>query len=119
MKLYELTVIINSSLEESVIQADIEKIESQITSGGGKIHKIERWGVKRLTYLIKGFHQGFYVHFLFEAVGALVGELEKNMRINENILRYLTVQAMTAPRKEKKPEEEGAEPSDKPAPVEE
>ena len=119
MKLYELTVIINSSLEESVIQADIEKIEKHITSGGGKIHKIERWGVKRMTYLIKGFHQGFYVHYLFEAAGTLISEIEKSMRINENILRYLTVLATPAPVKEKKTEEEGTESADKPAPVEE
>ena len=120
MKLYELTVIINSSLEESAIQADIENIEKQIASGGGKLHKIEKWGVKRLTYLIKGFHQGFYVHFLFEAPANLTKEMEKGMRINENILRYLTVLATTPPPPpEKKPEEEGTESSDQPAPVEE
>lgn len=112
MKLYELTVIINSSLEESAIQTEIETIEKQIASGGGKIHKLERWGVKRLTYLIKGFHQGFYVHFLFEASGTLISDLEKNMRINENILRYLTVLAAAIPPKKEIPEAEEVEVSD-------
>ncbi len=116
MKLYELTVIINSSLEESAIQAEIEKIEKQITSAEGKIHKLERWGVRRLTYLIKGFNQGFYVHFLYEGPAKLVSEIEKTMRINENILRYLTVQAVVHPPKEKKKPEV---PSEKPSPVEE
>ena len=116
MKLYELTVIINSSLEESAIQAEIEKIEKQITSADGKIHKLERWGIRRLTYLIKGFNQGFYVHFLYEGPIGLVSEIEKAMRINENILRYLTVQAIAAPPKEK---EEPEVPSEEPSPVEE
>lgn len=116
MKLYELTVILNSSLEESVIQAEIEKIEKQITSAKGKIYKLERWGVRRLTYLIRGFHQGFYVHFLFEAPTALISEMERIMRINENILRYLTVLAPGLPPKEKKEDEA---PSEEPSSVEE
>ncbi len=111
MKLYELTVIINSSLEESAVQAEIEKIENQITSAEGKIHKLERWGIRRLTYLIQGFNQGYYVHFLYEGPPRLVSEIERTMRINENILRYLTVQAVSAPPKEKKePEEVSEEP---------
>lgn len=112
MKLYELTIIINSSLEESAVQAEIEKIENQITSAEGKIHKLERWGVRRLTYLIQGFNQGYYVHFLYEGPSRLVSEIEKGMRINENILRYLTVQAVSAPPEEKKaPETVSEEPS--------
>ena len=112
MKFYELTVIINSSLEESAIQAEIDKIESQIKSAEGKIHKLERWGVRRLTYLIKGFHQGYYVHFLYEGPSGLVSEIERAMKINENILRYLTVQSTPPPPKEKiepeVPEEESS-----------
>ncbi|UCC80852.1 MAG: 30S ribosomal protein S6 [Candidatus Zixiibacteriota bacterium] len=111
MKLYELTVIINSSLEESAVQAEVEKIENQITSAEGKIHKLERWGVRRLTYLIQGFNQGYYVHFLYEGPSRLVSEIERTLRINENILRYLTVQAVSAPPKEKKePETVSEEP---------
>ena len=116
MKLYELTVIINSSLEESAIQAEIDKIEKQITSAEGKIHKLERWGVKRLTYLIKGFNQGYYVHFLYEGSAGLVSEIERALRINEGILRYLTVQAVTSPPKEK---EESEISSEEPSPVKE
>lgn len=116
MKLYELTVIINSSLEESAIQAEIGKIENQITSAEGKIRKLERWGVRRLTYLIQGFNQGFYVHFLYEGSSGLVSEIQRSLRINENILRYLTVQAVVVPPKEKK---EPEIPSEEPSPIEE
>jgi small subunit ribosomal protein S6 len=102
MKFYELTVIINSSLEESAVQAEIDKIEQQITSAEGKIHKLERWGVRRLAYIIQGFNQGYYTHFLYEGPAALISRIERELRINENILRYLTVQAVSAPPVEKK-----------------
>jgi small subunit ribosomal protein S6 len=112
MRLYELTVIINSSLEESAIGAEIEKIETQITSAEGKIHKLERWGVRRLTYLIQGFNQGYYVHFLYEGPSRLVSEIERGLKINESILRYLTVQAVSPlPEEKKEPEVPSEEPS--------
>jgi small subunit ribosomal protein S6 len=112
VKFYELTVIINSSLEESAIQAEIDKIETQITSAQGKTHKLERWGIRRLTYLIKGFNQGYYVHFLYEGPSRLVSEIERAMKINESILRYLTVQsAAPPPPKEKEKEEVHSEES--------
>ena len=112
MKFYELTVIFVTSLEESAIQAEIDKIEKQITSAGGKIHKLERWGVRRLTYLIKGFNQGVYVHYLYQGPAKLISDIEKTLRINENALRYLTVQTKPPAPKEKEkfesPEEESA-----------
>ncbi len=101
MRFYELTVIFNSSLEDSSIQAEIDKIEKQISGSGGKIQKIDRWGLRRLAYLIQGFHQGYYAHFVFEAKPGLTSEIEKTMRINENILRFLTVIAVAVPVEEK------------------
>ncbi len=91
MRLYELILIIDSSLEESTIQTEIEKVETRITDSGGKIHRLDRWGLKRLAYEIKKHTQGYYVFFLFEANPGLTGEIEKNLKLNENILRYLTI----------------------------
>ena len=91
MKLYELTVIINPTLDDSSIQVEIDKIEKQITGGGGQIEKIDRWGIRRFTYRIAGHHQGQYVLFLFRAKPGLGTDIERNLRINENILRFLTV----------------------------
>jgi small subunit ribosomal protein S6 len=114
MKLYELTVIIDSSSDESSLQSEIEKIENRITGSGGKIHKLDRWGVKRLAYEIDKHNQGYYVFFLFECDPGLTSELERNMKINDNILRFLTVSSQgPVPEKESgKPEEKEAE-SDK------
>jgi small subunit ribosomal protein S6 len=91
MKLYELTVIINPTLDDSSVQAEIDKIEKQITGAGGLIEKIDRWGVRRFTYRIGGHHQGQYVLFLFKARPGLGSDIERNLRINENILRFLTI----------------------------
>jgi small subunit ribosomal protein S6 len=91
MRLYELTVIINPTLDDTSVTSEIEKIEKQITGGGGKIEKIERWGMRRFTYKIAGHHQGLYVMYLFNAESGLNLELERGLRLNENILRFLTV----------------------------
>jgi len=91
MRLYELTVIYNSSLDENTLQSEIDKIQTRITGSGGKIIKLDRWGVKRLAYEIAGQNQGYYVFFLFESEPGLSAELERNMRINENVVRFLTI----------------------------
>ncbi len=119
MRLYELIVIIDSSIDESSLTAEIEKIENRIKSSGGKIHKLDRWGNKRLAYEINKQNHGHYVFFLFEAEPGLTTEIERNMRINENILRFLTVisPGETPVAAKKKPAEDEAE-IDKPEPVE-
>jgi small subunit ribosomal protein S6 len=107
MRLYELTLIIDSSLDESIIQTEIEKIESRITDSGGKIHRLDRWGLKRLAYVIKKQTQGYYVFFLFEADPGLTAEIEKNLKLSENILRYLTILSPSEVPAAEKPEEAG------------
>jgi small subunit ribosomal protein S6 len=91
MRLYELTVIFDSTSDESTIQGEIDKIESRVTESGGKMHRLDRWGVKRLAYLIKNRNQGYYVFFLFEAEPGVTSQIEKNLRLSEHVIRYLTV----------------------------
>jgi small subunit ribosomal protein S6 len=91
MKLYELTVIINPTLDDAAVQTEIDRIEKQITGGGGQIEKIDRWGIRRFTYRIAGHHQGQYVLFLFKSNPGLSTEIERSLRLSENILRFLTI----------------------------
>jgi small subunit ribosomal protein S6 len=91
MKLYELTVIFDSSLDDSSIQTEIDKIQKIIADDKGKVVKVDRWGVRRLAYLIDNHHQGNYVFFLYESNPGLSSQIERGLKINDNVLRYLTV----------------------------
>jgi small subunit ribosomal protein S6 len=109
MRLYELTVIFDSALDESTIQGEIDKIESLIVESGGKMHRLDRWGVKRLAYLIKNRNQGYYVFFLFEADPGATAQVEKSLRLSEHVIRYLTVLSPGEIPQEKKAEEGASE----------
>ena len=92
MNRYELTYIIDATLEESARKDLIEKFSSLIAAGGGEVEKVdETWGKRRLAYAIDHKTEGWYVLVTFTAPAELPREIERNMRINDNVLRYLTV----------------------------
>ena len=91
MVLYETTIIIDSMLKPEDIQNLRERILSFIANNGGEIVKVEEWGKRRLAYEIKKKQYGFYLHVRFKSPPALIALLEKEYRLNESILRYLTV----------------------------
>lgn len=91
-RIYESVIIINATLEDAQIDAEIEKIKDFIQKNNGDIRAIEKWGRRRLAYAIKKKNNGFYALFEFKAAGDLVAKLERQYQLNENIIRYLTVQ---------------------------
>ncbi len=92
MNRYELTYIIDPTLEEAARKELIAKVANLITSGGGEVEKIdETWGKRRLAYVINYKTEGWYVLVTFQAPAELPRELERNLRINESVIRYLTV----------------------------
>ena len=92
MNRYELIYIIDTGLEETARQELIEKVSSLITANGGEIEKVdETWGKRRLAYAIDYKTEGWYVLVNFKASAELPRELERNLQINENVLRYLVV----------------------------
>jgi small subunit ribosomal protein S6 len=91
MKLYETGVIIDSQLEESQINQQIEQLESLINNNGGKIVKIDRWGMRRLAYEIKKRQQGFYVFISYESESVVPQKIEQAFRVNESVLRFMTI----------------------------
>ncbi len=62
-----------------------------IEQGGGKVTKLEPWGLRSLTYKIKKNRKGHYVHTNFDSPWAPVAEVERQLRLNEDVIRYLTV----------------------------
>ncbi len=91
-RIYESVIIINAALEDAQIEAEIEKVKDYIQKNNGEIRAVEKWGRRRLAYAIKKKNNGFYTLFEFKASGDLVAKLERQYQLNENIIRYLTIQ---------------------------
>jgi small subunit ribosomal protein S6 len=90
-KLYETTVVINGSLEESLIEETLEKIKTTIGSLDCELKSVMDQGRKQLAYPINDITTGYYVHIEFMSDGEAIKEIERQYRLNENIIRYLTV----------------------------
>jgi len=88
---YETTFIVDSLLPEEQINATIDKIKDFIEKNGGKINQIDRWGKRRLAYEIAKKQYGYYVYIRFQYEGSLIKELEREYKLDDSIIRYLTV----------------------------
>ncbi len=91
MKKYETTFVLDIGVDTALIDSEIGSLEKIITENGGKILKVEKWGVKRFAYELKKRHQGNYFHVKFEGTGELPGSLNRHFQLDEHVLRHLTV----------------------------
>lgn len=91
MPFYEHTLIARPDLTAQQAQTLGETLAQLIAEHGGKVTKTEYWGLRNLAYRIKKNRKGHYLHFNIDAPPAAIAELERNERINEDVLRYLTV----------------------------
>ena len=88
---YESVVILNAALEDEQITASLTRIEETLKTNGAKITDMEKWGRKRLAYPIQKSKSGYYAIFRFEAPSESIDELERVYRLDETIVRYLTI----------------------------
>ena len=91
MKLYEHTIIARQDTSTSQLKQVQEKYSKIVEKNDGDVVKLENWGLMNLSYLIKKNKKGNYIHFKIKADGKIISELEKNEKIDKNLLRYLTV----------------------------
>ena len=91
MKRYEVIVIVKSDLTEEDITALIERCQAIITDRKGVIAKVDKWGKRRLAYEINKQKDGFYYLIDFAGDGPIVAELERNFKIDDRILKFMTV----------------------------
>ena len=89
---YELIYILSPQLEAEALDAAIAKINQFITGKGGTIASEDRWGKRKLAYVIKHFQEGTYVLTKFKMKPTFSKELESNLRIAEEVLRHLLIQ---------------------------
>ena len=91
MNLYEHTIVARQDVSPSQLNQLKEKYTKIVEKNEGNIVKLESWGLMNLSYLIKKNKKGNYLHFKIKANGKILSELEKNEKIDKNLLRYLTV----------------------------
>ena len=91
MNLYEHTIIARPDTSSNQIKQIQDKYSKIVEKFEGNIIKTENWGLLNMSYLIKKNKKGNYIHFKIEGNGKLIAELEKNEKIDKNLLRYLTV----------------------------
>ncbi len=91
MPFYENVFIARQDVSAAQVEAMAESFAGIVTQAGGKVTKREYWGLRNLAYRVKKNRKGHYMLFNLDAPPAAVNELERNMRINEDVLRYLTV----------------------------
>ncbi len=91
-RLYETTFIINAALEDTQIDTIIARVQDLITSNGGEVAALNKWGRKRLAYTIGKKNNGFYVNIEFKTHGQFIAQLERFYQLEENFIRHLTIQ---------------------------
>ena len=93
MRDYEVIFILQSDLEEAVANGLVERVSTWITEAGGAVQKVDRWGKRKLAYVIRKQREGNYVLVNAQMPPSFISELERNMRFQEPILRFLVTAA--------------------------
>ena len=91
MAFYENTIVAKQDLAEKEIKTIVEKYSDLIKSTSGKVIKIEEWGLLNLANKIKNYKKGFYIHYKFEGNKETLSEINKKIKVDNSIIRHLTV----------------------------
>ena len=91
MPLYESTLIARPDISGQQVEGLSEQFQAIVRDNGGDVPKTEYWGLRSLTYRIKKNRKGHYLHMHIDAPAEAIAEMERNMRINEDVMRYLTI----------------------------
>lgn len=91
MALYEHVFLARQDITPQQVDALVEQYKGVLEANGGKVGRVENWGLKSLTYRIRKNRKAHYVLMDIDAPAPAVHEIERQMRINEDILRYMTI----------------------------
>ena len=91
MSFYENTLVAKQDLPTSELKKIKEKYNDLINSNSGKVVKIEEWGLLNLATKIRKYNKGFYIHYKFEGNKKTLSEIDKKVKIDNSIIRYLLV----------------------------
>jgi small subunit ribosomal protein S6 len=99
MSLYESIFIVRPSLSDDDTNKLIDKMKGVLEKSGGTLLKHENWGKKKLAYEVKRERKGTFVYFYFKSPGNVVSELERSYRLEDSVLKFLTVRQDMVARK--------------------
>ena len=91
MNKYELALVVSAKIEDDARAAVVEKAKEYITRAGGAVSEVEDWGKKKLAYEVQKMSEGFYYFIQFEAESNVPAVVEQDVRIMDNVLRFLCV----------------------------
>jgi len=91
MKAYELLYIIRPDLDEESTTALVDRLSGLVASNGGDNLTVEKWGKRRLAYEIQDYKEGQYILMNFDGEGRTSQEIERVMKISDDVIRFLTV----------------------------
>lgn len=91
MRHYELTLIVAPTVEDDDVQSVVKQVTDWIQADAGQVTKVDRWGRRQLAYPIQNFTEGTYVLLNAQLKPNALHELERNLKLDTNIIRYLLV----------------------------
>ena len=91
MRIYEELFILKPDAAEEEIDQVIEQVRQVITSREGVVDKVDKWGIRKLAYRVQKNHEGFYILVQFSSSPATVSEIERRLRVSDQVLKFLTV----------------------------
>ena len=91
MNKYELALVVNAKIEDDVRTATVDKAKDYIARFGGTVTDVEDWGKQKLAYDIQKMSEAYYYFIQFDAEPECPAQVEDNVRIMDNVLRFLCV----------------------------
>jgi len=88
---YELTYVISGVVKQNQVDDIVRKVTQFVKDNGGDVLEVDEWGNQRLAYEIDKKRSGYYVNMYFRAPGDLIPKLERQLKINDDVLRFLTL----------------------------
>lgn len=91
MNKYELALVVSAKIEDDARTATVERAKEYITRAGGTITEVEDWGKKKLAYEVQKMSEAYYYFIQFDAESSVPAAVEQDVRIMDNVLRFLCV----------------------------
>src|SRR6266851_2487025 len=90
-RIYEELFIVKPDVLDEEVDAYVEQLRTQLTTAGATVDKVDKWGKRKLAYRILKYREGWYVLIQFTSAPSGVKELERRLRVSDNVLKFLTV----------------------------